>query len=141
VKVEGPLRDPLCAWRFDDANGGDDGAMMAGVATRASPGVVIPLGASGSRPSSSILPKLRPLSPAIRTCLRAAGLGQATRLRVRIAADGTVEDVMTDYRAKVSDQARECVTSVLKKQKFPADREAAAHPDPTTFTLGFSLRE
>lgn len=138
VKIEGPLRDPLCLWRFDDANGGGDEAMMAQFVSAG--GVVVSLGSSGTRASSSIVPVMAALQPAIRKCLEREKLGPAIRLRVRVTTAGAVEGVIFDYRVTTEEHARDCVAFALQKQKFPADKGSDAGGDATTFTLAFSLR-
>ncbi len=138
VQIEGPLRDPLCLWRFDDANGGGDEAMMTRFSSAG--GTVMSLGSSGTRSSSSILPTMRTLQPAIRKCLEREKLGPAIRLRVRVTAAGAVEGVIFDYRVSTEEHARDCVAFALQRQKFPAEKGSDAGADATTFTLAFSLR-
>lgn len=144
VKIEGPLLEPWCRWRFDDANdaksGVPDDAMMARFAEPGAAGTVVALRHTGSRPSGTVLPKMRALVRTIRECLDGeteSELGPAIRLRVVISPEGSVVTTIFDYRVSVSEHRRDCVAFALQKQKFARVKDA----EPSVFTLAFSLRK
>lgn len=151
VKVDGALRDPVCMWRFEDAQrqaardllmrtrGTPTGAGDAGEpdAMPRFEGVVM-IGASGRRPFESVRPKLRSAQAAVQKCARGvAAVGPELRVLLRVTPAGKADVVLADYRLHLPRATRDCVATALGALSFPRD----ANPDPTTFTVVFPIKK
>ncbi len=149
VKVDGALRDPVCMWRFEDAQrevAGDLVMRTRGTPTGAGDAgepLKVPrfehavmIGASGRRPFESVRPKLRIAEAAVQKCARGvAAVGPELRVLFRVIPAGKADIVLADYRLELPAATRDCVTTALGALSFPRD----ANPDPTTFTVIFPI--
>jgi hypothetical protein len=75
---------------------------------------------SGRLPVEAVRPKLKAEEKEIAACLSGKFTSPFLRVRFTIDPKGQVALVQTDYRVPVGEQERTCVSTALKKLKFPA---------------------